>query len=470
MRRALFAASFVLTVGCSGSPNDEATDTSDEAAVDVNFAKPIYADYGGALRRSDGHIDTQAMIARLKALHVNTYAYLIWGWRYKATPFYQTDFADFQNEFLPAAEKAGIDVWAYLPSPLEMKMFSPAPFHADYPCWGDRIGTLAAAHKNLKAIVIDDFFSKPNLPTFTEEYTAKIRASARAHAPTIDFVPIAYFTSALLGLLGGAYASSIDGVIFVNLNRSIADTNQFLPDELAQMNRVIRSPVTSLDFHVPKSGDLSVGQSISLSHVIDVGQGTHEITFGEGDDLFARGPGLDAIEGADGTRMIQLLVNGNKAWEHDLNAAHVPGETPGFQRRSVNIDNRVTPGKQATITFRAIATGAHAGVPDIDVDVYDVGGTGFTMAPSAWTVNQTGAAFGAKAIAHKYHAKVVLMTYASTVGTWNPDTTYIVQSTEWGHARIPNGQLDGVITYQLDKVNIGGGTTFAELAARYPLW
>jgi hypothetical protein len=83
-------------------------------------AKPIggkLADYDAEIReatpRADGiqHVNTPATIQKLKELHVDTYYYLIWD--------QPTDWDDLKNEFIPAAEKAGIHVIVYLVPPSE---------------------------------------------------------------------------------------------------------------------------------------------------------------------------------------------------------------------------------------------------------------------------------------------------------------------------------------------------------------
>lgn len=76
----------------------------------------MLADYAGIITedrpRADGHrhLDTPALIAKLRTLHANTYFYLVHG---------ALEWEDFTNEFLPAAAKAGLDVWLYFVPPSE---------------------------------------------------------------------------------------------------------------------------------------------------------------------------------------------------------------------------------------------------------------------------------------------------------------------------------------------------------------
>jgi hypothetical protein len=446
-------------------------DPSPESGADIDVGPeaqvrfgPEYADYAAVIRRPDGHVDTDTMIARLKGLHVTSYAFLIWGWRYNATPYYTTDFDDLANEFLPAAAQAGINVWVYLPSPRELESFAPPPCHGDYMCWADKLGALAAAHPNLKVMVIDDYFAKPNLPHFPPDYARQMRATARSHGAPLDVMPIAYFTGAMHGLLQYNYANAFDGLVFVNLNRSIDSTAQFLPDELGQMNRVANAPVTALNLHMPGSSRISLGDQASVSRTIQIGAGSHVIHFGEGDDWYP------ALSGANGNRMLQLLVNGQKVWERDLNVPPPPSDTPGFAQRSVDLGSHVTPGKNATLTFRVIATATAGSIPAINVNIYGVSGDGVTMGSSEWASHTLGAGASATTMNHSYRKNMVLMVYASTVGTWTPDASYIANGVTVGHQGILDGTLDGVITYCLDKVDTGAGTSYDAVSSLYQQW
>ncbi len=459
----------LLAVACSGAARDESTGSTDD---DVTVAAPpAFADYGAAIRRPDGRLDTGAMVARLQALRVTTYAFLIWGWRYQATPFYDTDFADLAA-FLPAAARAGIKVWAYLPSPIELAMHAPPPCKGDYACWGTRLGKLAAEHGNLEAIVLDDMFSKPNAAKMTPAVVSEMRSNARANAPSLQVLPIAYFTNAMHGLLARDYTRAIDGVVFVNLNRSIDDTNLYLNDQLEQIDTVVKGTTTALSLHVAASANAKTGDRAALIQTVKVGAGPHTISFGEGDDLFAKGD-QPAVAGANGARMVQLLVNGNKAWERDLNMPPAPGETPGFQRHTIDVSHLVTPGRQASIVVRAVATREYAGVPGIDVELFGVSAQGLSLADGDWTdATSGGEGWSAAAARRAYKNKRnVMMIYANTLANgWTPDAAYISAGLNFAHNRMSTGLLDGVITYQLDKTDLSGGSRFATVSALYGAW
>lgn len=105
---------------------------------------PLLADYNREIReplaRADGirHVDSASTIARLRDINVTTYFYLV----YHA----KTDWADFAEELLPAAEHAGIRVWVYLVPPSEC---CSQPFGADFERWAGEIARLSRRHTNL---------------------------------------------------------------------------------------------------------------------------------------------------------------------------------------------------------------------------------------------------------------------------------------------------------------------------------
>lgn len=173
------------------------------------LSRPVIADYAGAIRepkpRADGirHVDTPALLAKLKELGVNTYVYLIWQ-----SP---SDWDDLRLEFLPAAQKAEINVWAYLVPPSECRPNCSLPFEQDYVRWGEELAKLSLSFPNLEAWAIDDF--NYNFKFFTPEYLAKMREASKRINPRLAFLPQLYFQHITPEFLK-AYAPVIDGVIF----------------------------------------------------------------------------------------------------------------------------------------------------------------------------------------------------------------------------------------------------------------
>jgi hypothetical protein len=121
------------------------------------------ADYDVELRRPDGRVDSDALVARLKELGVSTHYGLVWHGA--------TDWDDLQL-FLPKAAAAGIDVGVYpVPpseSPPQYGSQDSEPFRLDYRRWAEEIARLSLRHVNLTAWVIDDFYANHEL--FTPAY------------------------------------------------------------------------------------------------------------------------------------------------------------------------------------------------------------------------------------------------------------------------------------------------------------
>lgn len=137
---------------------------------------------GGEIReatpRSDGyyHINTPKMIRRLKQLHANTCNYLIWNSR--------SDWGDLQKEFLPAAQRAGLKVWAYLVPPTESYKKCSYPYGTNYLQWARALAELSVRHPALEAWAMDDFTGSK---TFTPGYVAELQQAAHAINPKLRF-------------------------------------------------------------------------------------------------------------------------------------------------------------------------------------------------------------------------------------------------------------------------------------------
>lgn len=163
--------------------------TSIFATTSFVQTSPIIGDYGGEIRekhpRKDGikHIDTPKLIEKLIDLKVNTYFFLIWH-----SP---TDWDDLRKEFLPEAQKAGIDVWVYLVPPTESIVKASEPFGTDYIAWFRAVGRLSRHFPNLKGIVIDDF--NHNLDFFHPNYLKKMREAGKQENPNLLFYPQIYY-------------------------------------------------------------------------------------------------------------------------------------------------------------------------------------------------------------------------------------------------------------------------------------
>ena len=168
----------------------------------------VIADYNGPILeqtpRADGyiHFDTPRTIARLRQLHVNTFLYLIW-----TNP---AEWEDLRQEFLPATQKAGIDVWIYIVPPTECLPTCSLPFGKDYVRWAVEAARLSLKFPNLKAWAIDDFTH--DLDFFTPAYLQQVVDAQRAINPKMAFFPLVYWPK-LKPEFVDTYAPRTDGFI-----------------------------------------------------------------------------------------------------------------------------------------------------------------------------------------------------------------------------------------------------------------
>lgn len=180
------------------------------SAATVEGPSPFVANYAATLRepvaRADGiqHVDTPRMIRQLKALHVTAYFYLVWY-----TP---TEWDDFVDEFLPAAQAAGIDVYVYLVPASECRPICSEPYGTDFVAWGTAIANLSLRFSAIKGWVIDDFGA--NQGTLTPQYVHQFVSAARAINPALRFYPLAYEADLSNAAFLASYAPEVDGFVF----------------------------------------------------------------------------------------------------------------------------------------------------------------------------------------------------------------------------------------------------------------
>jgi hypothetical protein len=164
---------------------------------------PILGDYGRIIHKGYA-MDTQKMIAQLKKLHVNTYYYL-----FNRKPAWK----DLREKFLPAAQKAGINVVAYLGPPSKaVKTILPYPYGADYVQWAKAIAHLSLEYPNLTGWAMDDFNTHMNI--FTPAYVKKMEQAAHKINPNFPFLPVVNYYTASCPCFYQKYSQYIGGIIF----------------------------------------------------------------------------------------------------------------------------------------------------------------------------------------------------------------------------------------------------------------
>lgn len=400
-------------------------------------ARRHLADYNSELRRADGRVDTDAMVARLKELGVTTYYWLIWH-----AP---TDWDDLKL-FLPRAREAGIDVWVYLVPPSESPPLYgdhySEPFRLDYPRWAEEIARLSLEHTNLTAWVIDDFYANHGL--FTPAYLRGCRARSKRINPRLAFLPLLYFDE-IRPQFAEDYREVIDGVVVAYLQDrdEIEETWNVLNDADVALPGALSYP-----WNTPsQAGDfVMAGQS---ARVLPADR--YVLHFRERDDF--TGP-------TDGYHFKQLLVDGAVAWEED-----VAGGPGAWRRITVDVTEHVRGKTEVGVAFRLLDK---KGVSNFGVRwrVGEWRAEGLQPAadlgdPQKWKVTRQGAfetGFGgaAKAGRRRFHIPFISMTAGDAhefrLRHGDPATPpRIAEQLRLSLQAWRDGKCDGVVTYCLDK-------------------
>jgi hypothetical protein len=427
----------VVSIAAANGAAEQTLHQSDTVLSDQGLFRQHLADYDSELRRPDGRVDIDAMVARLRDLGITTYYWLIWH-----AP---TDWDDLKL-FLPRAAKAGIDVWVYLVPPSESapKYGSQyvEPFRLDYYRWAEEIARLSVRHTNLTAWVIDDFYA--NHEFFTPAYVREMQARAKRINPRLAFLPLMYFDE-IQPKFTDQYRDVIDGAVVAYLQ----DRDE-LDRTWAILNDANLPPLSEFSFpwNTPsKKGDfLMASQS---AKVLPAEQ--YLITFRQRDDFTGK---------TDGYHFKQLLVDGAVVWEQD-----VAGGSPGWQPVSVNVSEHVRGKTNVTVAFRLLDK---RGVSNFGVRwrLSDLNAEGLEPSvgldrPQEWRVSRQGAfetGFGGEVRTgqRRFHIPFVSMTAGdqSEFRQRHGDPATPERVAEYLCISLQawqDGKCDGIVTYCLDK-------------------
>ena len=133
------------------------------------------------IERPDHTLDVDATVRFLEANHFTCYVQPI---EERSPMAYQ----DFQN-LLPAAQAAGIDVWAVLIPHHEG--FS-LPYKEDFVRWMQELAKLSVKYPVLRGVNIDDIDAGGNERMFTHRYMCEIDRAKRPINPELLFIPTIY--------------------------------------------------------------------------------------------------------------------------------------------------------------------------------------------------------------------------------------------------------------------------------------
>ena len=405
-------------------------------ATDPGLFSKHLADYDSELRRSDGRVDIDAMVARLKELGVTTYYWLIWH-----AP---TDWKDLKL-FLPKAAEAGIDVWVYLVPPSESpprySMRYSEPFRLDYQRWAEEIARLSLQNVNLTSWVIDDFYA--NRAFFTPNYLREMQARAKRINPRLAFLPLMYFNE-ISPKFTEDYRQVIDGVVVAYLQ----DRDE-IERTWAILNDATIAPPSELSY--PYNTPSKAGDFVMVSQTAKVlPADRYVITFRERDDF--RGQ-------TSSYHFKQLLVDGMIVWDQDL-----AGGSPAWNKITVDVTDQVRGKTSVTVAFRLLD---RKGVSNFGVRwrLSELRAEGLQLAsgitePAKWQVDRQGAfetGFGEapKAGRGRFHIPFVSMTAAnqSEFRQRHGDPATPKRVAEYLRTSLQawqDGKCDGVVTYCLD--------------------
>ena len=396
-----------------------------------------FADYDSEPRRADGHVDGEALLSRLKELHVTTYYWLVWH--------AGTDWDDLKL-FLPKAAEANIEVWVYLVPPTESAPregdLYPEPFRLDYGRWAEEIARLSLQHTNLTGWVIDDFYA--NHEFFTPAAVRDMQKRAKGINPRLSFLPLMYFGEIRRAFVQD-YREVIDGVVVAYPQDR---------DEIDQAWAILNDAAVVMpgELSFPWSTPSQAGDFVQASQSATVLAGVRQrLRFRERDDFTAATAGY---------HFKQLLVNDTVVWEADIasgtNAwAEVMADVTAAAQIKTNL----------TVAFRLLDK---KGVSNFGVrwQVKDLQAEGLKLAvgldqPQRWRVSQRGAfecGFGdrIRPPQHRFHVPFIVMTAgdASEFRMRHGDPASPERIAEWLRFCLQawrEGKCDGVVTYCLDK-------------------
>jgi hypothetical protein len=412
------------------------------------LSHPQFADYDAEPRLSNGRVDTDRLISRLKELGATTYYWLIFH-----AP---TDWDDLKI-FLPKAAKAKLEVWVYLVPPSESPPHTTLysePFRCNYERWAEEIARLSLQHPNLTAWVIDDFYA--NHTVFTPAYVRQMQSHAKRINPHLAFLPLMYFDEITRRFVE-QYREIIEGVVaaYPQDRQEINDAGAILSDMAVVF---------------PGQLDCPGG---TPSNVGDFAAATISATVLAGDRQVVRFSQQNDNAGqVTGYHFKQLLVDDKVVWEED-----VGGKKP--KQREVTVDvSRYTSGKaNVNLTFRLFEKkpvynfGVRWRLMDLQTEGLEPAAD--FREPQKWLASHRGgleAGFGEALRPGKaqFHIPYVVMTAASVeeFRLRHDDPASPQRMADWLRMCFEarrDGKCDGVVTYCLDK---GAGSEFFPLAAK----
>lgn len=279
----------------------------------VRIPQPDRAAAGDPVRPRPDRIDVDTTIARLVALHCDSYLYEI--------P-HGTDAWQKLPAFADAARRANIDVYVYL-QPWTLahrngRNVENEPFGTDYVRWCEEVNRVAADHPSIRGVVMDDFqvnTGEPNADDgehFTPAMVHKLRAALRAHGAKLQFVPVLYFYLPLAPLFDAYGQEFGDGAIlcYPQSRREVEVARRYFNDY---------ERGAALEVELPKHGRLRRGEGTFAAARLEGDLASHVDRL----RFYLDDQNASARSGA--TRAV-VRVDGRTVWSKELGTSDVSGK------------------------------------------------------------------------------------------------------------------------------------------------
>lgn len=432
------------------------------AGVPLRLTGPIYADYDTELRetiaRTDGikHVDTPALIQKLRDGNIKTYAFLV--------HHQTTDWDDFRLEFLPAAQAAHINVWLYLTPPSEnVPPEGYVPYGTNYIAWTTAAASLSQTYPVLKALAIDDFNGNENL--FTVGYVSNMVTSAYAINTNLVFLPVnydfthngitSYLTNDICPAFATAYGPFCGGVIFPYLNWT---NKSEYNDELFQISNnaaIMNGEVCQFLVNFPSNTRSQVGDFSALNQTI-----TNAAGFPSAPHPFPIRVFDDYNGATTGYHQLQVLVDGVVVWSRDVCG------TNGVQDVALDLQPQLAGKTSATLTARVYDAKAVSNFHVLSA---------LNLPAGNWTKAEAGSFIGTGSYfpdTPGLNVPLITMIYDGGYGSgtnyWGPTTNYVLQANLLAQTAMLAHVASGIIQYKLNKS--AASTQFPIVQQLYGQW
>ena len=210
--------------------------------------------YSSAITDMAGRLDVTRTVAQAAAAHADTYYYLIWDRnpRTTAAPAVSTvgvsqDRWDKLPAFSDQAAKYGIKVVVYLVPPSESVQSAYQPFGWDYEQWFRQIGLVAARHRAVVGVAMDDIssnFIATGLASnkFDIGLLMRMRSALHGRAPWMRFYGLVYGHDVIgISRVLPAYRQALDGIIYAFAGPDqIRDVRQNTTDPVGLYSTTLR--------------------------------------------------------------------------------------------------------------------------------------------------------------------------------------------------------------------------------------